>query len=139
MPASTARRFVVVFRGELGHCAAQLVSELGMISGGREPELGVDRQRGQWLFRQFGLACEFGDVSDHASGDRDQVSGREAIRPAWIGAVVAQRGGRHDVTPCRGYDDAFFQTATRSLLDELDEAVRLQRPQMLVDILARDS
>src|SRR5918995_261857 len=88
---------VVVAGGEVEHSGGELVGEGGSVLGGAEADLGVDGHGGEALAGRLGPAGETADLSHQATGERDEVAGRQPIRgEGGIHGGLPESGGRDD-------------------------------------------
>ena len=138
VPAPARRRLVLVLGDERGDRLAQLGGEAGAVGGRGERDLAVDRERGEPLASGRRALDELADLPHHPPGEREEPAGRPLIgRPVGIRRDRGQRGGRDHVRRGRRSEHALDAVALPALLDELDEPVALERPQVVVRLLAR--
>ena len=90
VPTPAAGLFVVVLRRQRGHGGREFSGERGPVGGRRESDLAVDRQGGQRSAGLVGTAGQIGDFANHASGNGDEVTGRQPVGAGWIGRVLAE-------------------------------------------------
>jgi hypothetical protein len=90
VPTAPVGMFVVILRRQLAHGRRQLSGERGSVGGRRESDLHVDRQRGERLAGLISPSGEVGDFADHASGNSDEVPGREPVGPGRVGRLRAE-------------------------------------------------
>ena len=128
---------VVVLGDEGERGAAQLLGERGPVGGRGEPDLAVQRERGQRAVLACGTRDQRPDVLDQPAGQRQQPARRRAGRAtAAARAAARQRGGGDHVRQGGRPHDALDHVALAPLLDQLDEPVLLEGAQVVVDLLA---
>ena len=129
----------VVASDEVEHGGRELVRERGAVFRGREPHLGVERERRHSpadCVRQPRLRA---DLVHDAARERDEVVGRQLIgNLLWPSAVAGDRGGRDDVRGRRRAKHALRDPAAHSDLGQLDEPVRLEGAEVVVHLLPRE-
>ena len=131
---------MVVAGGKVDDGGGEVVGEGGPVGGVAEADLGVDRHRRQSLAHDGGLAGEVADLAHGAAGEGDEIAGRQVVG----GGVRVHGGlthcpGRHDVAGGGCLQEAFGDAAVLTLGGEDDEAMSLERPQVVVDLLAGDA
>ena len=129
---------VVVAGGEVEHRGGELVGERGAIVGGAEADLGVDRERRQPPPGRLGVRASAPTSCTIRPASGDQVAGGQAVaRPARVAPPSsAMRGGRDDVAGGGRAQHPLRDPAPGADLGQLDEAVRLERVEVVVDLLA---
>ena len=104
---------------------------------GREPHLAVDPERRERLAGRARPGDELADLADQAPRDREQPARGALVRLARRIRRDRRQGGRRDhVGRGRRLEHALGAVALAALLDELHQAVALQRPQVVVRLLA---
>jgi hypothetical protein len=133
-----ARRGLVVVSGdEAVDGLGQLGGERGPVLGRGEPHLGVDPERGQRLARRAGPGDELADLVDEAAGEGEQPARGALVGPARRVRRDRREGGRRDhVGGGRRLEHALGDVALAALLDELRQTVALERPEVVVRLLA---
>ena len=128
---------VVVAGGEVAHRRAELLGEGRPLGGRGERDLGVEGEGREALVLAVGAAGEVADLADHPAREGEQVARGEAVGdPGGVGGRRAE-GGRGDQVRRRGrLDHPLGEPAPRTLPDLADQAVGLQRAQVVVDLLA---
>ena len=95
---------------------------------------------GRRLPAALGAAGEAADLAHDAAGEGDEVLRGEAIRGLLgIGRGRVERSRRDDVVRGGRLQDPLRDAAVLADLRELEQAVRLERLQVVVDLLAGDA
>src|SRR3954453_10786531 len=131
---------VVVAAGQVADRVGQLLREGRAVGARGEADLRVGGEGGELAVRRARAADELADLADEAGAEGQQPARRELVADAvGIGRQAGERGGRDDVRRRGGPQDALGASALAPLLDALDEAVALQRAQVVVRLLARQA
>jgi hypothetical protein len=137
-PVLTPARRVctVVPGGEVFDRAAQFPGEGGPVGSGRETDLGVDGERGDRLTGGPGPGDQLAHLPDQPCGQAEQPPGGQLIRrPAGVGCHVGQRGRGDHIRGGGRSQHPFSAISPPALGDQLDQAVPLQRVEVIVDLL----
>ena len=128
---------VVVLRDEAVDGVRQLDGERGPVLRGREPHLAVDPEGRERLAGRARPGDQLADLADQAPRDREQPARGALVRLARRIRRDRRQGGRRDhVGRGRRLEHALGAVALAALLDELHQAVALERPQVVVRLLA---
>ena len=132
----TAR--LVVAMGERGDGVGELRRERLDVGGTGERQVGLQRERHQPTPGALGGGLHAADVADDGAGGGDEVFGGEAVADV-VGVCGLRLHHRRvdDERACDGTNDALGAAAPASLFDQLHEAGPLERPDVVVDLLAR--
>src|SRR6266542_5390848 len=131
------RGLVVVLAHQGSHGSGELLRERGSVRGRGEPDLSVHREGRESLACLRRARHELPHVAHQFGRHGDQPARREAIgRARGIGLHAAQRRGRDHVGQGGRPKQPFCHVSLPPLLDELHEPVLLERPQVVVHVLA---
>ena len=137
--AASAAVVGVVAGRELAHHPGEVVGERHLLIGGAETDLGVDAQRREELALGIRPAREGSDLAHDACAQRDEVTGRETVgRACRVGRLggLAQRGGGDHIGGGGGHEQPLGEPAVTPGAGLLHQTVRLERAQVVVDLLA---
>ena len=137
MPSSVRRLLVVIAGGELGDRRRQFACEVGPVGRRGEPDVGVDRQRGERLIRGASASSEVGDLTHDSGRERQDVVRGELIDADGVDRAVAEQFGGEHIGACGGDHDALGEPASLPLFDRLHEPEFLEGTKVVVDLLAR--
>ena len=126
------------FATSAGDGRCQLVGEGRAVRGRGEPDLGVERERRDPLAGGRAAGDQGPDVTDQPGGHGEQPEGRQAVRrPRGIGLHEGERGRGDHVRRGARLHQPLEHVALAALLDELDQPVPLERPEVVVHQLSR--
>ncbi len=138
MRAAVLGRAVVVLRDEPGDGRCQLLGEGRAVRGRGEPDLGVERERRDPLAGGRAAGDQGADVTDEPGGQGEQPEGRQAVRrPRRVGLHEGERGRGDHVRRGARLHQPLEHVALAALLDELDQPVLLEGPEVVVHQLPR--
>ena len=131
---------VVVVGDQFEHRGGQVVLEGGPVGGRAATNPRVDAQRRQALAGGVGPARQGADLAHQPAGQRDEVARREVVGVGVrVGRGRAEGRRGDDVGGRRGLQHPLGDAAVPALLGQPHQAVRLERLQVVVDLLARDA
>jgi catechol 2,3-dioxygenase-like lactoylglutathione lyase family enzyme len=114
--------------------------ERGAIRRRAETHLGVNGQRGQPFARLGRATHEAADFTDHPCAQCDEIARRESVDlTIRIDRDWAERIWRHHVGGGARHEQAFGQSAPLSLFGQSHQAVRLERIEVVGDLLSRQA
>jgi len=131
---------VVVASGQIEHRSGQIVGKGSPVGGRPEADLRVDGERRHGRAVRVGPAQQGTDLAHYSAGQRDEVACRQMV----VGGVGIGRGradgcGGYDVGCGRCPQDPLGDASVPALLDQLHQAVRLERLEVVADLLARET
>jgi len=140
MRATSGSRIVVIASDESRDRLGQFRGECGTVGWRTKTNFSVDRERRELLALFLRTAEQLAHLAHDACGQRDEVTRRESIgAPRGIVGDVSQCGRRYDIGSRGGNHAALDDSSPSSLIDGSDEPVRLERPEVVVHLLARET
>ena len=140
VPAAALGGFVVILRGNTADRLGELVGEGGAVFGRGQTDVGVDRQGRQSLASALGSAQQLTDLSDGPRSDGDEIGGRHPVANAsGIRGRGPERRRGHDVRRRARSEDPLGESAMPAPADFDNETLVLERPQMMTELLARNT
>jgi len=127
-----------VFSDEALYLLLELLGKRREILGALEANFSLEGLGQELLTRSSGPLSKDRDVADQPGGDSDEVRARKAIADRRSLSRDGSKKRRVDHKSLRARpDNALDEAPFLALLDELDETVFLELPQVLVHLLAR--
>src|SRR5439155_8486741 len=138
MVASPVCPAVVVLGDEPGYGFRNLLGKSRSVRGRGKPDRSVEGERRHPLPGLQAASNQDADVADEPAGDGQQPERRQAIWGSRRIRLNRSEGRRRDhVGRGRRPQDALGHVALSALLDELDQPVPLERPEVVVHLLTR--
>ena len=140
MRSTTGGGLVVVLRDESRNGVRELLGERRSIGSGRKPDLAIEGEGRDPLAGLPGADQKRTDVADKAGCHGEHPECGEAVGRAFrVRLDRGERGRRDDIRRRGRAHQPLGHVASTTFLDELDQAVPLEGPQVVVDLLPRKS
>ncbi len=126
----------MILRNEFRDGLGEFVAESRPVRRRPEANLGIHRQGRQAFARLFRTTNEVSHLADDPCAQGDEIARGQPIDfPIRINGDRAQGARRNDVGSSRRHEQPFRQPAPLAFLGQPHQPVRLQRVQMVVDLL----
>ena len=136
MRAAAGGGFIVILRNEFRDGLDEFVTESRPVRRRPKANLGVHRQGRQAFPRLFRTTNEVAHLADDACAHGDEIARGQPIDfPIRINGDWAQGARRDNVGSGRRHEQPFRQPAPLAFLGQPHQPVRLQRVQVVVDLL----